>query len=418
MRHSFRLAIAFLGLLVLGSAAQAQTMLEKYLYSGELKEGEKALIAHLKENPKDEEVRLGLGVIQFFLTFEHFGHSLHKYGLRTEDSSTGFRFMMRRMLPQNRNPKTVGYKDVQKMFRKIADDLAKVDGTLAKVDTSKVKLAIRPALIKVKVWPTSDPVAAPLVMRAMGMDVQPQKVKGFMIKFDGGDVHWFRGYCHFLAAATDVILALDHKELFECAAHMVFDKVDTPHKFLLENRPAFDDNDVWRGRRVEPWFDAVAGFHLSLRFGIEKPKRMRSAIKHIDAMLGHAKEMWKHYAAEKDDDHEWIPNPKQTGVLRVKVTQDMIDTWLDVIGEAERVVQGKSLIPFWRGKNFKRGLNVRKVFMKPQTIDIVRWIQGTGATPYLEQGKLTTFADPRTLQRINRVFGGPGFFVGFAFWSN
>ncbi len=418
MRHWPKLALTFLGLLVLGSSAQTQTMVEKYLYSGKLKKGEKALIAHLKDHPKDDEVRLGLGVIQFFLTFEHLGHSLHKYGLRTEDSTINFRREIKKLFPQNRKPKKIGYKDVQGMFKTVADDLAKVEATLAKVDTSKVKLALRPGLIKVHVWPTSEPAGAPLLMNMIGMNFQPNQIKGFMIKFDGGDVHWFRGYCHFLAAATDVILALDHKELFECAAHMAFQKVDTPHKFLLEDRAALDDPQLWQGRRVSPILDGFAGLHLMLRFGIEKPKRMRSAIKHIDAMLGHAKQMWKHYSAEKDDDHEWIPNPKQTGVLRVKVTQDMIDTWLDVIGEAERVVKGKSLVPFWRGKPGKRGLNVRKAFVKPQTIDIIRWVQGTGATPYLEEGKLTSFADPQLLRRINRVFGSTEFFVGFAFWSN
>ena len=44
-------------------------------------------------------------------------------------------------------------------------------------------------------------------------------------------------------------------------------------------------------------------------------------------------------------------------------------------------------------------------------------MQGTAATPYLEKGTITDLADPKTIDRLNRVFGGARFF-GFAFWFN
>ncbi len=413
-----RFYFSLLGLIIIGGTVNADSLAEKYLYQGKLQEGEAALMAHLKKEPKDDEARLGLGVVQFFMTFEHFGTSLYDYGLRTEDTSLTLRRQLRKLLPQNRNPKTISYKDAQKIWKTVAEDLAKVEATLAKVDTSKVKLAIRPGLIKVKFWPPSPAMNAPLVMSLVGMQAPRDKIEGFLIKFDGGDVHWLRGYCHFLAAWTDLLLALDGKELFDSTAHLVFDKVDTPHKFLLENRKAFDEVIRFGPREFGTVADIVTGFHLSLRFEIEDPDRMRSALHHIEDMIGHAKEMWKHYAAETDDDHEWIPNPKQKGVLQIPVRQEMIDTWLATIKEAELVVQGKRLIPFWRGENNKRGLNVRKVFMDPRRIDIVRWVQGTAATPYQEEGMLTAFANPQPMGRINREFGGPQIYVGFANWSN
>jgi hypothetical protein len=134
-------------------------------------------------------------------------------------------------------------------------------------------------------------------------------------------------------------------------------------------------------------------------------------------MTDQAQLMWKHYLAEMDNDDEWIPNPRQTGVIRVKVTEEMVSTWLDTVGEAEQVLAGKKLLPFWRGANAKRGVNLRKVFTEPRAIDPILWVQGTAATPYLEEGPITDFAAPETLRRLSDTFGGTNFF-GFAFWFN
>ena len=74
-----------LGLALAASPAAGQAPLaEKYLLDGKLAEGAKALQDRLKEAPKDDQARFGLGVLQFLETFEHLGGSLHKYGLRTE----------------------------------------------------------------------------------------------------------------------------------------------------------------------------------------------------------------------------------------------------------------------------------------------------------------------------------------------
>ena len=71
------------------------------------------------------------------------------------------------------------------------------------------------------------------------------------------------------------------------------------------------------------------------------PARTRAALAHLEAGVAQAKEMWKFILAETDDDNEWIPNPKQTGVVGVKVTQEMIDAWRETLDEAEQVLQGR-----------------------------------------------------------------------------
>ncbi len=210
---------------------------------------------------------------------------------------------------------------------------------------------------------------------------------------------------------------MDRREAFECGAHRLFEKVETPHTFLLENRRGFDEAGfAWEDHPF--WSDAISFFHLMTRLPVKEPARTKAALAHLEAGVGQAKEMWKYILAETDDDNEWIPNPRQTGVLGVKVTQEMVDSWLETLDEAEQVLKGKKLIPFWRGKAGERGVNLRRVFTEPRTFDAIEWVQGTAATPYLEKGPLTKLADPRMGDRLTNAFGGPFNIIGFGFWFN
>ena len=128
--------------------------------------------------------------------------------------------------------------------------------------------------------------------------------------------------------------------------------------------------------------------------------------------------MWKFILAETDDDNEWIPNPKQTGIIGVKVTQEMVDVWRETLDETKLILKGKKLIPCWRGKAGERGVNLRRVFTESQTFDPIEWMQGTAAVPYLEKGELTKLADSALGTRLNNAFGGPFNFIGFGFWFN
>ena len=80
--------------------------------------------------------------------------------------------------------------------------------------------------------------------------------------------------------------------------------------------------------------------------------------------------------------------------------------------EAEAVLQGQKLVPFWR-RGFKEGVNLQRVFTEPRPFDLVLWVQGTAALPYLEDGEQTS---PETWRRFQRVFRGE--FLGVAVWVN
>ncbi len=398
----------------MSTQVSAAPMAEEYLTSGKLAEGVTALEAQLKKVPNDDEARFGLGVVQFFQSFEHLGANLYKYGLRTEGAFRGLPAPIREVLPQNPNPETISYADVRTILQTWIHDLNAAEKNLSAIKDPKVKLPLHVAKIKIDLTGTGKLIDATYLMGTVNTPRQQEVANQFVIGFDRGDADWLAGYCNFLAAWGEIMLAVDGQEIFNCTAHLFFDKVDSPYPFLQEGSRNF--GDVMRFDR--PLISDILAFIHLWRFEIKEPARMKAALAHLEDMQLHAKSMWKHYLAETDDENEWIPNPKQTGVMRVKVSQEMLDTWLEVLDETGLVLKGKKLIPFWRGKPGQQGVNLRRVFTEPRIIDPFLWVQGTAAAPYLEEGTITDFASPNLLGRINDTFGGGTNFFRMAFWFN
>ena len=421
MRKRIKLGLAVCATWFLLSAIQTvkadAPLAQKYLLEGKLTEGTKALDERLKVEPKDDQARFGLGVIQFIQTFEHVGGSFYKFGLRTEKAFLRPVPEIREFLPQNPNPETLTYGASRQMVQTFVDDLAKVEATLAQINAPNVKLPLPVGLIKMDPFGQGKPISAAFLFgRIDGPGSEMSKMsEKVIVGFDRGDVCWLRGYCHLLAAMGELLLAVDGQKAFDCTAHLLFEKVETPHTFLLESRRAFDLELLENRSAIS---DVISFFHQIIRLTVKEPSRTRAALAHLEAGVAQGKEQWKHILNETDDDNEWLPNPKQTGVLGIRITREMIDTWLETLTEAEQVLKGKMLIPFWRGKPGEKGVNLRRVFTEPQTFDLIEWVQGTGATPYLEKGTITRFADPRLARKLDSAFGGVGGIIGFGFWFN
>ncbi|MGE0374578.1 MAG: hypothetical protein AB7I48_10100 [Planctomycetaceae bacterium] len=174
--------------------------------------------------------------------------------------------------------------------------------------------------------------------------------------------------------------------------------------------------------------DMVAAIHL-LNFPLKEAARMRSAHQHLLSMVEQSRRCWERALAETDDDREWIPNPQQQGAIGLRVAREQVDGWHEVLDEFEAVLEGRKLIPFWRKygslpilfsvssvgpvPDVGTGVNVRRFFTEPRDLDVVLFLTGTGAVPYLEEGPLST---PAAWQRLTRVFQGE--FFGFAIWFN
>ena len=210
------------------------------------------------------------------------------------------------------------------------------------------------------------------------------KYAHLMTSFDASDACWFRGYCHLLMAQAEIVLTYDGQEIFDSTAHIFFANPTTPYAFLAKSQ----GNDFYNLSNRVDQVDVIALIHLT-RMPVKEKQRGAKALSHLEKVISLSRETWKLVLAETDNDHEWLPGPKQDGVLGVKVSQEMIDSWHLFLDESEAILQGKHLIPCWR-KADSRGVNLRKAFTDPGPFDLVLWIQGTAAAPYLEAVTMTS----------------------------
>ena len=193
-----------------------QPLAEKYLLEGQLAEGAAALTNRLHDHPRDDEARFGLGATQFLQVFEHVGQSMYRYGLRTERSFIRPVPQIRELLPQNPKPEKIDYAAARKIVQTFVDDLNRAEATLAEVKDEDVKLRLHVAQIKIDLFGLKPAGQCGALFRQFGpeQNVTAQQMQDFYIAFDRGDVCWLRGYCHFLAAWGEVLLAVRHEESF------------------------------------------------------------------------------------------------------------------------------------------------------------------------------------------------------------
>ena len=398
-----------------GDAGPKPPMVEPYLLTGELQKAESDLGDYLANHGQDDEARFGLGVVQFLRGIERLAQSLHKYGLESGVGRAMGIPILRLPVEPNEDPKPIGYDNFRAILGAWVKDLVDAEATLAKVTDDNVNLPLHFGRVRLDL--DGDGVAADHetlwrlyahlnrgVVRNQDQ-AMAQQAEAFVISFDRGDVHWLRGYCRLLAALGEMVLAHDSRTIFERTAHLFFPNVDSPFDFLTGGRSVFsiDGADI---------ADVIALIHL-IRLPVVEPQRMATALKHLRVVADQSVESWRHILTEQDDHHEWIPNPTQSGVIpNVTVTQEMVDGWHEFLAEFKSLLAGEKLIPFWRGDGTK-GVNLRRVFVQPTTFDLVLWVQGTNAAPYLEKGRLT---DRNLWRRLSDIFRGQ--FIGFAIWFN
>jgi hypothetical protein len=384
---------------------------DPYLTSGKLAEGEKVFSDYLKNNSQDDKTRFGLGVIQFMSGTERLMQSLYRYGMIQNPVSGSIPFL-RLPVPKNPKPQTLTYDGLQQVFQAWIDDLATVRTTLEPIKDQNLKLALRLGLIRLDfdgngkaddkemLWQIFNSVT--------GARVTEKEAQQFLIAFDRGDALWLQGYTHVLGAIGEFLRAYDSRELFAACAHLFFQSVDTPHKFLLTSRKQSSEDYSYN---IFEGLDLVSAIHLA-KFPLAEPQRMTTILNHLKSVIILSRESWKSILAETDRDREWIPNPKQLSVIpQVRVTDEMVKSWLSSLDEVTAILDGKKNIPFWRDE--KLSIDFARIFTEPRTFDLMAWVQGTAATPYLEKGTIT---DARVWDEMVSAFGGNLF--NFVVWFN
>ncbi len=350
------------------------------------------LEALLGADPADNEALAALGIVQFLQSGELILQQTYTYGgfnLPVQASMMVGVGGMGQNIAFNPEPQTITYEQFRASFESWIRAVADAEATLARVGDGELKVRVPIGLARLDLnadGTADDREQLWRLFRAVQNRFEPMQedADAFEIAFDRGDVAWLRGYCHLCMAVGEFFLAHDSREAFERAGHVFYARNIRPYVFLKGERKVAD---YATGIDVT---DMIALVHL-LSFECVEPGRMESARAHLLETLRLANEMWRWYDAETDDDREWIPNPAQqdAAIPEARITQEMHDTWLRALGEGEQLLRGERLLRFWRGDG-EQGVNIRRVFTEPRRFDLVLWVQGSGAAPYLERGAFTS----------------------------
>lgn len=396
--------------------ADAADIAQGRWYAGQLAAAESDLEALLKQNERDDLARYALGVTRLFRAAERAAQSLNHYGLRPNESLGVLNFVgvpvpaMAASQPA-RQTEPIRYEDVRRILETFISDIESADRTLAAIQDENVKLRLKIGMVRIDF--NGDGTATPEEtlwviysrLNRQVMDVDQATAESFIIMLDRGDVEWLLGYCNVLCGLAEFALAMDFRELFERTAHLFFANPQTPYPFLQHR----GNGENWY--EFSSIVDLIAYIHL-INFKAD-PQRLASVRDRFEKMTMHSRRMWRFVLAETDDDHEWIPSPRQhAGVLGVEFTQEMVDGWIAFLDELDEILAGRKRVPFWRAGE-PRGVNLRRAFTESTNFDLVMWIQGTGAAAFLEAGPQT---DSATWERFTRIFQGD--FIGFAIWVN
>ncbi len=394
--------------------------LNEFLSLGQLQESAAYFQDVITQSPQDQQARLALAITKFSTALEQLAQSNYRYGV-LGNRITQRLPLARLPIPNNPEPQVASYEEARAIVQDFQTNLQATIEVLNAIDSSAVKLKLFPGRIRLDLDGNGNRDETETlwqIFRKVNNGIREDQGRDFEIGWDGGDVHWLKGYIHVLLGLCDVLLAYDEKELFEHCGHLVFDKIKSPFLVPQESIGNFESFELGSIS------DLIAAVHL-LRFKLNDPARMAAAHQHFLQMVSESRKSWELILAETDNDHEWLPNSKQTSSIGIPVGDEVIVGWKKVIDEIEAILMGKKLIPFWRdyaGTFFGgprdvpasgRGFNLKKFFLEPNNFDFLLALQGTAVEPYLEQGELST---PDSWNRLTEVFQGQ--FFGFAIWFN
>ncbi|MBI5765024.1 MAG: hypothetical protein HZA51_16030 [Planctomycetes bacterium] len=383
-------------------------LIEKSLIRGELAKAESLVTKALATDKDNDDLRFQLGTVQVLRAVERLMQSLYANGVADYRDMLPF---LRTPMSVNPSPRTVSYEDVRQMIRVWIDDLMKADATLAPIRSAKTLLPLHPGLIRLDLDGdgTSDwnETMWSIFEKYSGFGITAKDADEFLICFDFSDVAWLRGYCHLLVGLSEVALAHDFHELFERTGHLLFGKIKTPHTCVES------PNRLWGFGRTDIT-DLIAFIHL-MNFPVAEPERLKSAHGHLKTVVKLSRETWDRIVKETDDDHEWIPSPtngQHSVIAGLTMSHEQLKAWRSFLDHLDDLLDGKALLPHWRYPD-DSGVNLRRVFLEPRPFDLVLWIQGTAATPYIEKGRVLNSG---VWQQLDRAFQGG--FLSFSLWFN
>lgn len=403
-------------------AGPAADLLTKHLEAGNIAGAEQALTA-LSTAQNDPEVQFALGGAKFLGAVEELGQGFYRHGLQAPAAFGAPLFRM--PVPENPSPEPLSYPALRTILQTFVDRMAEVDATLAKVGPAgaggqgETKIVLDLAKVRLDLdgdGNASDAESLPVLLASadptgLGLEGMPMEEgaaaappPSLVFAFDNADAVWLRGYSNILAGFADFLLAHDFSALFDGTFHVLFPRAGLPMQ--LQSSAAagsmFTPDDPMAA-------DAIAFIHL-VRFPVAEPERMRGLRARLLSIAALSRENWDRILAETDDDREWLPSPRQTTPFPgLEVSKDHVRAWLVFLDMSEALLNGQVMLPHWR---FDRGIDLKRVFDEPRDFDLVMWLTGQGALPFLSDGPVLNRGDAEAFSAFQ------GRLIQYALWFN
>lgn len=403
------------------TTAMAQTIAEKvvsHLTQTRSETFRLELLQHVANTPGDAQARLGLGLIEFTRAVERLGQSFHRYGLMAPSSA--FLPVLRLPVQPNPNPETLDYAKLRDVYGQFISDLNRVIVHLADLPPGEAKITLDVNAVrldlngdgKYEASETLGGIVAVLTQpprrRLRPGEPQPEaSPEPWIVAFDRADAAWLAGYSNLISATVSFALGYDWSETFKATAHLFFSGAADPGSPLSSGAAS----NSMLGDEGPRFADMIAFVHL-MRWPVADPARLLAVRQHLKEVVRLSRASWQEILVETDDDHEWIPGPKQRNgaIAMLPVTQEIVDGWLRVLDDMEAALNGDKLVPHFR---FKSGIDLKMVLDEPRPFDLVLWLTGHAAVPYLKDGEVISWDH---WNRWNGMLRGN--FLGYAAWFN
>lgn len=387
---------------VLSRPAQAQPpgeVLRQHLETGRAKEAAQLLTAA----PGAEAV-FARGIAEFFVGLERLLQGLHRHGLQTPGNP--FLPFLRLPVPANPRPEPLDYAKMRAIYQVFLDDQERTRSVLAQIGSTEAKVPLDLFAIRLRISPQAgEPEVLSLKdVIAVLSPAPPRADERWEVVFDNADAHWLVGYTHLLSAVLEFILAHDWQPTYAATAHLFFAGAKPPTDMLASEM-------LGPVPGASGLADQIAFLHL-VQWPAGDRRRMEAVRAHLKSMIGSSRRTFAAVQAETDDDREWLPSPRQTSraVPGRPIDDGMVGAWLAFLDEFEALLDGKVLLGHWR---FNKGVDLRLFFTEPRPFDLVLWLTGHGARPFLKDGPTLSMTQ---WGLWNQAFRGN--FLGYMFFIN
>ncbi len=310
--------------------------------------------------------------------------------------------LLRLPIPENPNATVLDPATIATLFANVSTDMDSARAALADIPANAdfgVEITLSDLWFDINANALRDAgedmlsVAGPMIM-GWAWENRDPATPAPTIRFDGADAAWLSAYTHLLGGLSDIILAYDPT---------------LPITRTTDARTAMSNlgqltPDPFFGMGGGASLDAVDYIAIVLATLNQTPDkaRMASAQSHFLAMVTDNRRFWAEVVLETDNEKEWLPNVTQMSAMGIALPPGTGPMWLGVLSDFEALLKGEKLVPYWRITG-PAGVDVGQMFTDPRPIDLIAWVQGEGAVPYLKQGDLIS---PANWQAFEQVMSG------------